>query len=903
MPFNFIYTFDTQGGADAQEWVFSDPVGTGLQPANTARRWCHDTDVTASGSNAVGPPVGGQGGVGSTTGVGGDGYIYTEATSPAAAGDVFTVELNQDLDANANSVSINFWTNQNGAANEATCQVQTNEAGAGWVNRGPLFGGPGQQSTNWIERDVDLAGLVSSAQTRIRLVVTLGTTGDIWNNDFALDTITVVGVANSVGDSPVITIQGDNPLTLEVGANYIDPGATAIDTEDGDLTGAIVVGGDAVDTAVIGSYDVTYTVIDTDLNQTVETRSVNVVAPNPYQFIDDEFVNFPVGASTWSLAGGIITQSGSGTLEGLDAIAGVTACQVAGRTVYDVATGSLQMNVTGELFIDPEVEELLMGYDGNTELFRVTGNGHLIVGRSIDFEGFRRHSTGTAIRFEDTGTVNSFTDRVEFVDNARFDWFGGVIFMESGKFSFLGDSVTVRIYSLEAKLIYNTAEEQHQIRQETDDFISEAFDFVNGDFTIVGTQQQLNGYRTTHCGGALAFSGATPNEDVIVRNYAGGGRGNVIDVKHWQGSRPYLINSVTGSQLNTGAHIIGSNNSFGCLRVDEEIRVSLIDQSNTPVPDAVVFIRDTDNGDRRVYDDEGNNFDELADRVYTELTDQFGQTPVIAVRLANAFADQQNGSSNDAVNTGRYAWDYRGKNNNSSDLFDIHIWSYLHQYQPFLDEPLKGANVKELTQKLAPDFLVTETSQVTVTGYANADTSAKAYDLMKLWKITNLEIPSTDTLPGVREGDIFDSGEYDLVIDATASDPFDFDGSTVTLRATVYTGSVRSTGTVTLSNGATVTGFIQDVNGLQLNLEILGAVLGSRIYIEALAGGPATQGDELYNESVVTDPVLVPYLFTARQPIKVVIRKSSSAPYYKQFQTTGTITQTGYALSVSQLPD
>ena len=41
--------------------------------------------------------------------------------------------------------------------------------------------------------------------------------------------------------APVITLLGANPLPIEFGSVYTDPGATATDDVDGDLTGSIVV--------------------------------------------------------------------------------------------------------------------------------------------------------------------------------------------------------------------------------------------------------------------------------------------------------------------------------------------------------------------------------------------------------------------------------------------------------------------------------------------------------------------------------------------------------------------------------------------------------------------------------------------------------------------------------------
>ncbi|MEI3612307.1 immunoglobulin-like domain-containing protein [Pseudogracilibacillus sp. SO30301A] len=76
--------------------------------------------------------------------------------------------------------------------------------------------------------------------------------------------------------APVITIHGDNPLELEVGQEYVEPGATATDDVDGDVTDSIVISGE-VNTDLPGKYEVVYTVTDTAGNEAKEIRIVNVV--------------------------------------------------------------------------------------------------------------------------------------------------------------------------------------------------------------------------------------------------------------------------------------------------------------------------------------------------------------------------------------------------------------------------------------------------------------------------------------------------------------------------------------------------------------------------------------------------------------------------------------------------
>src|SRR5690606_19553396 len=81
---------------------------------------------------------------------------------------------------------------------------------------------------------------------------------------------------------PVITLLGDNPLVLECAIDeYLEPGATALDVCDGDLTAAITIDDSEVDTATPGTYEVHYSVLDGSSNEGTATRTVEVVDTTP----------------------------------------------------------------------------------------------------------------------------------------------------------------------------------------------------------------------------------------------------------------------------------------------------------------------------------------------------------------------------------------------------------------------------------------------------------------------------------------------------------------------------------------------------------------------------------------------------------------------------------------------
>ena len=114
---------------------------------------------------------------------------------------------------------------------------------------------------------------------------------------------------------PVITLLGDNPVTLEVGGTYTDAGATASDTYDGDITSSIVTISN-VDSAVVGSYTVAYNVSDANGNAAVEvTRTVTVVDTTlpVITLLGDDSVTVEVG-DTYTDAGATASDTYDGDI-------------------------------------------------------------------------------------------------------------------------------------------------------------------------------------------------------------------------------------------------------------------------------------------------------------------------------------------------------------------------------------------------------------------------------------------------------------------------------------------------------------------------------------------------------------------------------------------------------------
>ena len=90
------------------------------------------------------------------------------------------------------------------------------------------------------------------------------------NEANASRTVTVVDTTN-----PVLTLLGDANMSQAKDSAWVDPGATASDSLDGNLTSSITITG-TVDVNTTGVYTLTYSVSDGASNEANATRTVNV---------------------------------------------------------------------------------------------------------------------------------------------------------------------------------------------------------------------------------------------------------------------------------------------------------------------------------------------------------------------------------------------------------------------------------------------------------------------------------------------------------------------------------------------------------------------------------------------------------------------------------------------------
>ncbi len=157
-----------------------------------------------------------------------------------------------------------------------------------------LFTGPGATSCGVTVANLD-ATLGTATASDNCPGVTVTRSGVPAGNTFPVGTTTVTYTAtdrsgNTATDTqvvtvvdntpPVITITGANPLVHECHTAFSDPGATATDNCDGNLTSSITATSN-VNPDVVGDYTISYTVADSKGNSTTVVRNVQVRDTTP----------------------------------------------------------------------------------------------------------------------------------------------------------------------------------------------------------------------------------------------------------------------------------------------------------------------------------------------------------------------------------------------------------------------------------------------------------------------------------------------------------------------------------------------------------------------------------------------------------------------------------------------
>ena len=180
------------------------------------------------------------------------------------------------------------------------------------LNVGQTYNEPGATATDPEEGPVavSIGGDVVNTSVPGAYTVTYNASDSAGNN--ALQVTRTVNVADN--NAPVITLNGPASITINVGGSFTDPGATATDNVDGNLTGSIVVGGDVVNPAIAGTYVITYNVSDSAGNAAAQVTRTVIVNALPVITITGDNPTTVIEGSTYTDAGATANDAEDGNL-------------------------------------------------------------------------------------------------------------------------------------------------------------------------------------------------------------------------------------------------------------------------------------------------------------------------------------------------------------------------------------------------------------------------------------------------------------------------------------------------------------------------------------------------------------------------------------------------------------
>lgn len=480
------------------------------------------------------------------------------------------------------------------------------------------------------------------------------------------------------------------------------------------------------------------------------------------------------------------------------------------RTEYKLETYNL--NITGTQTHDPDSEQLTFNeVPTSTSPVLLTGSGVYNLGVETTINGATRYSKGTAIvNSKALGSVNgfngSFSDSAVVRVNsgtATWTWKGGVISsptaprIQDGSWDCYEGVYDCRYNSssgIQPTLLINSAADTLNIRNFT---IVNPIDRTGCQINIEKAPNIFDGVVLYHGSGVGTF-GATiespvgTSTPIALDNFSPAGGGvfgesvTGVDFTFWRRNHLKAVNALNGSASPCYGMDVKSNNAnnIGLVNFWKKAAMSIKDASGAAVQNALVWLRDTDNGDRPA---DYRGFSWAADRTYNWTTDAAGAAASQEILLGCKVKRTASTRFADVESSFRCPSGAAG-----NDVFTFSVWSYGHGYAP-VPASLRGIGSATVSGTLITDSTIAQASRATVAAYTTLDTLDKLRDYLKYLKTTTtyVETPSVSSELCSVSGNKLNLGSYDVTADGAAGAVFALAGNAMAIKAaTLAAGSV-----------------------------------------------------------------------------------------------------------------
>ena len=547
------------------------------------------------------------------------------------------------------------------------------------------------------------------------------------------------------------------------------------------------------------------------------------------------FLYIPQAFGQFSLSGTTITQTG--TAANLDNI------EFKANAYEEYSFGTLQgetltyrratldgrnLIIQGTMTLNPDPDalnqdELLLTPNSLNNTITIQNGGELILGGYItNTDLTTRVAQGTALR--------------AFMRGGAFYQNGGVLVQNGGKFTQIGTAfltdaafrvenggtvdVTEGTWASTVKHTTNAGAVGPYFRLETNDITINGLKMSGQNVSIV--TQDLSPVSITGLSlveSNLTFQGVNPVDTwTTVEDFGGFTGGGSLFV--WaQRFGIKLLNAKNGG--NTPVSPVHSANNNGSIaETAATVKFIITDTAGSPIQNALVYGKAVDHIlPSAVLVPTG--FDKPNDNgLYNELTNASGETAVFEVKINYNYQD-----GTGTGGTGNRVELWRSNTDNSEDFA---LLSYNHDIAE-VNVDLLGTGRKDIRWTLFDDLDITQSTKATVDAYTSIDNLDQLYDRAKSWKIDNvgLEYPTVGAQLIDGDGTKVNLDNINLIVNASAASAFAVNTGTdaVTIKAaSLVPGnrfeSIKTTGTISLQNGAELKTGYEDSTGTYVYLEL-----------------------------------------------------------------------------------